>query len=179
MGTSYYFAYGSNMHVGRIVQRLSHVRFAEPATLAGHTLRFHKRGRDGSGKCNVLPDPGSSVAGAVFTLDSSALSRLDRIEGSGYRRVPVIVTGIRSGRRYRANCYAAKTTAIDDARIAYEWYRDIVVAGAAALGLPAEYVEWLRSFPARPDPNRRRQQRNMAVMARGEGRVWRRHRIRW
>lgn len=166
MGTSYYFAYGSNMHFARMIERLSRVRFLETAVLGEHTIRFHKRGRDGSGKCSVIADPQCRVAGAIYQLETKALSRLDRIEGSGYRRIPVAVRGARSGRRYRANCYMAKAVAIEESLIAYDWYRDIVAAGAVAVGLPAAYVAWLSSFPARRDPNRRRHRQNVALLGR-------------
>ena len=93
MGTSYYFAYGSNMHFGRMIERLSRVRFLETAILGEHTIRFHKLGRDGSGKCNVVADRERHVAGAIYRLETKALSRLDRIEGRGYRRMPIVVRG--------------------------------------------------------------------------------------
>jgi gamma-glutamylcyclotransferase (GGCT)/AIG2-like uncharacterized protein YtfP len=160
MGTSYYFAYGSNMHFGRMIERLSRVRFLETAILGEHTIRFHKLGRDGSGKCNVVADPERHVAGAIYRLETKALSRLDRIEGSGYRRMPIVVRGIRSARRYRANCYVAKAVAIEESLIPYDWYRDIVVDGAKCLGLAEDYVKWLRSFAAQTDPNRLRRIKN-------------------
>ncbi|MFW2404946.1 MAG: gamma-glutamylcyclotransferase family protein [Gammaproteobacteria bacterium] len=166
MGTSYYFAYGSNMHFGRVIERLSNARLLEAAILSEHTIRFHKRGRDGSGKCNVVSDPKRHVAGAIYQLETLALARLDRIEGGGYRRLPVVVRGMRSGRRYRAYAYMAKAVAIEESLIAYEWYRDIVVAGAVAIGLPTAYVESLSSFPAQRDPNARRQRQNAAVLGR-------------
>ena len=160
MGTGYYFAYGSNMHFGRMIERLSRVRFLETAILGEHTIRFHKLGRDRSGKCNVVTDPERHVAGAIYRLEAKAFSLLDRIEGSGYRRMPIVVRGIRSARRYRANCYVAKTVAIEESLIPYDWYRDIVVDGARCLGLAGDYVEWLRSFPAQTDPNRLRRIKN-------------------
>ncbi|MBT8441117.1 MAG: gamma-glutamylcyclotransferase [Gammaproteobacteria bacterium] len=168
MRASYYFAYGSNMHLGRMVARLARVRFLETALLGEHTIRFHKRGRDGSGKCNVIADPERHVAGAIYRLESQELSRLDRIEGSGYKRIPIVVFGIGSRRRYRANCYVAKAVAIEDSLIPFDWYRDIVAAGAAHLGLQQDYVDWLRSFPARTDPNRIRHRTNRAVMERAK-----------
>lgn len=182
MGAIYYFAYGSNMHLGRIIDRLSRVQIVETAWLAEHALTFNKRGRDGSGKCNVIPYAGRRVPGAVYRLEATALSRLDRIEGSGYRRVPVVVSGIRSQRRYRANCYVAKSVAIDNSWIAYDWYRDIVAAGAAALGLPVDHIDWLQAHPTRSDPNRRRHRQNAAVLAQGNSsrnHPWHRRCAKW
>jgi len=171
----YYFAYGSNMHVGRILARIQNALPVEAACLHGYVLTFDKRGRDGSGKCSIRPHEGDAVAGVIYRLDSTDLARLDRIEGRGYRRKPVFVSGIRSGRTYRAHCYAAKSCAIDGTGVAYVWYRDIVVAGAEAHALPAAYVERLRATPARPDPNPRRHRQQAAVLMNG-GETWRRRR---
>jgi len=169
----YYFAYGSNLHLGRMLARISDVIVVEGALLRGHGLTFHKRGRDGSGKCSIRPHGGDAVAGVIYRLDTIDLARLDRIEGRGYRRNPVVVTGIRSSRRYRAYCYAAKSWAVDEAGVAYEWYRDIVVAGAEAHALPIAYVDRLRAVPARPDPNPRRHRQQAAMLTDG-GRTGRR-----
>jgi hypothetical protein len=159
------------MHLERMIDRLSRVHVVETATLVEYALAFNKRGRDGSGKCNVVPHAGRRVPGVVYRLDTRALSRLDRIEGGGYRRIPVVVSAMRSRRRYRASCYVAKAIAIDDSRIAYDWYRDIVADGAAALGLSRGYIEWLRAVPARPDPNRRRYRQNAGLLPREHARV--------
>lgn len=168
-GTTCYFAYGSNMHVGRLLARIPEALVVEAAVLPRHAMMYHKRGRDGSAKCNVRPDAMRQVAGVVYRIGAVSLARLDRIEGNGYRRMSVVVRGSGSGRRYRACCYSAKSTAIDDDRFPFEWYRDIVAAGAAAHGLPRAYVEWLRAVPARPDPNRRRHRQQVAILAGAAG----------
>ncbi len=162
--TTYYFAYGSNMHVGRILARIPEASPIEAAILEGHELKFHKRGRDGSAKCSVAPDATQRVAGVVYRVLASALLRLDRIEGPGYRRGSLVVSGARSGRSYRAHCYAAKAHAIDEACIAFDWYRDIIVAGAEAHDLPVDYVDRLRGVPAQRDPNGRRHRRHVALL---------------
>lgn len=153
------------MHAARIVARVPGARPVESARLMAHVLSFNKRGRDGSGKCSVSPHAGRQVAGVLYRTDAPGLRHLDRVEGPGYRRNAVVVTGIRSGITYRAYCYVAKECAIDVNGVAYEWYRDMVVAGAASGGLPVAYVEWLRSFPARSDPNRRRHRQQMSSLA--------------
>ena len=163
-GTTLYFAYGSNLHVGRLLARIQDAVPVESALLPRHALRFNKRGRDGSGKCSVVPHAGAEVAGVIYRIARTGLARLDRFEGSGYRRNPIVVHGLDSGRRYRAHCYVAKAAAIDDACVAYDWYRDIVVAGAESHGLPAAYIDQLRATPARPDPNGRRRRQQAALL---------------
>lgn len=57
-----YFAYGSNLCVRRLRRRVPSARALGPARLDGWTLRWHKRGEDGSGKCSIArPDAGSSA----------------------------------------------------------------------------------------------------------------------
>jgi len=162
-----YFAYGSNMLAERMRARAPQARAVESALLYGYALEFHKRGRDGSGKCSVRRDAAQHVAGVVFALDEAALNRLDRVEGPGYRRIEVIVAGLSSRRRYRAHCYAAKASAVDDACIAFAWYRDIVVAGAVANELPCAYIDRLLAHPVRPDPNPRRHRQHMWLLGNG------------
>ncbi len=50
-----YFACGSNLHPLRLSLRVPAARFQGALALTGYQLRFNKRGRDGSGKGNLLP----------------------------------------------------------------------------------------------------------------------------
>ena len=49
--------------------------------------------------------------------------------------------------------YLASDRHIDPACIPFDWYRDLVVAGAIEHGLPPPYVEELAGTPAAPDPD--------------------------
>ena len=51
--TLLYFAYGSNLHPERLRERVPSAESLGVARLEAHVLRFHKRGRDGSGKCDA------------------------------------------------------------------------------------------------------------------------------
>ena len=46
------FAYGSNMPSARLRGRCPSARAIGIAELRGHELRWHKRSKDGSGKCD-------------------------------------------------------------------------------------------------------------------------------
>lgn len=50
----YYFAYGSNMSSVRLKERAPSSRAVGVAQLPEYVLKFHKRSKDGSGKCNAL-----------------------------------------------------------------------------------------------------------------------------
>lgn len=47
------FAYGSNMLVARLTERVPSARPIGIGQLKGHVLRWHKRSKDGSGKCDI------------------------------------------------------------------------------------------------------------------------------
>ena len=49
-----YFAYGSNMSIRRLQSRDINPVKVNVARLYGHTLKFHKPSKDGSGKCDVF-----------------------------------------------------------------------------------------------------------------------------
>jgi gamma-glutamylcyclotransferase len=48
--------------------------------------------------------------------------------------------------------YVAGDRHIDTAGVPFDWYRDLVVAGAVEHGLPPSYVEELAQIPAVSDP---------------------------
>jgi hypothetical protein len=162
-GFTCYFAYGSNLHLERMRARIASAQPVETAVLSHHILKFNKRGRDGSGKCSVAEYAGHHVAGVVYRIRSGHLSRLDRIEGTGYRRRLVLVRGLQTERAYKAHCYLARPVAVDDDCVAYDWYRDLVVTGAEYHGLPPAYIERLKQFPVRVDPNSHRHRQQLAA----------------
>jgi hypothetical protein len=65
--------------------------------LAGHRLRFHKIGQDGSGKCDadVTGNPEDRILGVVYGLSRDDKTILDRHEGlgGGYDEKVVEVNG--------------------------------------------------------------------------------------
>jgi hypothetical protein len=162
-----YFAYGSNMHTGRLRERVPSCAVRTVAALPGHTLRFHKRGRDGSAKCDAYASGCATdmVYGVVFALDAAERPALDRAEGSGYCAAPVLLH-TSSGATLSAYTYLAVPAAIDPALRPFRWYLDLVVAGARAHGLPADYVAWLAGTPACADPDTQRAARHARLLRR-------------
>lgn len=158
------FAYGSNLLTRRIQARVPSARVVTLATLAGHRLCWHKMGRDGSGKCDVMSTgvPGDLVIGVVYRMPTADKQLLDQIEGlgAGYdeKEVPLATA---SG-PLRAWTYCA--TDIDlDAR-PFDWYQALVVAGAHEHGFPAAYLAELKKIPARADPDIARARSNFGLI---------------
>jgi hypothetical protein len=159
-----YFAYGSNMSLLRLRQRVPAARPLGSAILRGHDLRFHKRGRDGSGKCDAfqVSDPGIQLIGALYDIPLSGKTDLDRIEGlgAGYeeKMVPVLDPG---GSWHEAVTYFA--TDIHDGLQPYCWYKHHVLTGARELELPASYIAKIEAVAMVPDSDNERRTREHAA----------------
>ena len=120
-------------------------------------MRFHKIGTDGSGKCTLIPtgDDGDVVYGVVYELAVSDLAGLDREEGvhlGGYARCSVRLR-LPNGGTTEAMTYIAGGQYIDASCLPFDWYRDLVVAGAREHRLPPAYIRELELTPAVPDPD--------------------------
>jgi hypothetical protein len=136
-----YFAYGSNLCLPRLANRVAGVRALGPASLPGYELRWHKRSVDRSGKCSIVP---SASAAAVVQ--------------HGYAELTVYVQS--SQGVVSAQTYVAEPTCVDNSLRPYAWYRDLVVSGAESHNLPAEYVESLRLVVVWQDQDAERASRN-------------------
>lgn len=74
-----YFAYGSNMSIRWLRDRVPSAVMVGAAVLEHHRLGFHKRGMDGSAKCDVVPSTASvdCIHGVLFDLDEDHIHLLD------------------------------------------------------------------------------------------------------
>ena len=126
-----YFAYGSNLLPSRLLARCTDAAVVGTAWLAGYALRWNKQGKDGTGKCNIVPLPGSRVPGAVYEIPAEQMAELDLIEG-GYERVLV---KLESG--LDAWTYVALPDYVDETVVPTAAYVAFVRDGRAWHGLPA------------------------------------------
>lgn len=160
----HYLAYGSNMWRRRIELRLGVCESLGAASLRGYSLRFHKRGRDGSGKCDAFHTGTLSdvLYGVVYRLNHAQRQALDEYEGPGYvtRDVPVRT---RSG-ILTAYTYVAKQAHVDVGLEPFVWYKALVVAGARAHDLPTRYLETLSSIAAVSDPDAERHAHHQRIL---------------
>lgn len=144
------------MHPLRLRERVPSAQVLTRTVLPGHELVYGKRGVDGSGKCTVRPtrDSASEVHGVLFEMLLSERAVLDRAEGPLYERK---LTYFEIGRqRIRGFYYEAKDHAVDADLTPFDWYRDLVIAGARYHGLPQAYVTSLASVICQPDRDTRR-----------------------
>jgi gamma-glutamylcyclotransferase len=151
--TRWYFAYGSNLDAGTFLGR----RRMRPldtrlAVLEHFDLRFDLPVGSGErGVANLAPCEGNEVWGALYLLTHREAERLDQTEGvqfGAYHRLNVEVHMI-GGERICAFTY--QSTRGVPGRKPSRRYLGLLLAGARQLGLPAEYIERLRSLPLAVD----------------------------
>jgi hypothetical protein len=156
MATLRYAAYGSNLHPRRLAARIPSARLQGTAFLDEHSLHFHKKGIDGSAKCNILAE-GSGVFLAVYTIAATEKPALDKIEhvGIGYDVATLDLPGF-------GECFTYLATAshVDNSLLPYCWYHELVLEGCRRLDLPGDYVSTVRAVARRDDPDSLRRQKN-------------------
>jgi hypothetical protein len=150
-----YFAYGSNMLEQWLhsPDRVPAAKFAVLGFVRGRRLHFHKKSQDGSGKCDI-PESGNDtdiVYGVLYEIPDSDIGRLDRAEGHGYTRSKLMVS-VEEQTPVLATVYLADASHIDSELLPYEWYRDLLSAGAEQHNLPNDYICAISSIPTCPDP---------------------------
>lgn len=160
----FYFAYGSNMSVERITERVLSAEKIGVAKLTGYSLKFHKVSNDGSGKCDVLQTNNAEniVYGVLFKLHINDIEKLDYFErrGKGYERIS-ISTALETGEFCDAETYVA--TNINPVLRPYSWYKEHVMRGAKSNGLPETYISALNTVVADIDPDTDRHMREMSI----------------
>jgi gamma-glutamylcyclotransferase len=159
-----YFAYGSNMSLVRLQERVPSAQKLEMVTLKNHQLRFNMSGTDGSGKCDSFETNNSEdiVIGALFEINENEKVILDRAEslGFGYNEKFVFVQNY-SGEIFEALIYCA--IKIDASLKPYSWYLNHVIIGAKETKLPLDYLAAIESVECIEDLNKNREARERAM----------------
>ncbi len=159
-----YFAYGSNMSGRRLRARIGESSFLGKARLQGYQLRFHKIGRDQSGKCDAYHTGNETdrMFGAVYLIDKDQLRRLDRYEGAGkgYLRQEIGIFDL-TGTAFQAFTYIA--TRIDQGLKPFHWYKFHVMQGALEIQLPEYYVAQINRIDVTQDADLRRTRKELQI----------------
>ncbi len=158
-----YFAYGSNMSLARLKERVPSAQRIGTYFLEMHDLRFHKAGRDGSAKCDAFYTGGDHlIYGSLFEMDPVEKTMLDRAEGLGFgyldKRVQLLNA---KGETISALIYYA--TQIDDALKPYTWYLNHVLIGAKESRLPLSYTRNIELIEAIEDHDTERDNKQRAI----------------
>lgn len=124
-------------------------------SVGGRRLAFHKWGADGSGKCNIplTNNPTDCVHGVLFDLPEDQLPELDLFEGAGCGYLRSVLTVEHRGSPTEAAVYLAQGEHTDEGLVPYDWYHELVIAGARQNALPEGYIAELAAVPTRVDPD--------------------------
>jgi hypothetical protein len=159
-----YFAYGSNMSHRRLRARVPSASKLANATLYRHRLCFHKRGQDGSAKCDALQgaDLKYQVRGVLFEISAADKPGLDRLEGLGVGyAVKDVAVRLDNGALIQAYTYSAML--IDPALRPYHWYKEHVLRGAIENQLGTAYIASIQQVESIADPNPERHVHELAI----------------
>ncbi len=161
-----YFAYGSNMLTCRLEQRVGKVEVLGVATLKQHRFQFDKESTDGSRKANVFYTGSDvdTVIGVLFQIDMKRKPDLDRAEGLGkgyeLKQVDVLV----ENKIVQASTYFATTPDRSSKNLPYDWYLELILAGAKEHALPEEYTDLIHAQPTKSDKDVLRASKNRSIL---------------
>ena len=164
----YYFAYGSNLHPVRLLERVPSANLLGVTDLDKHRLAFHKKSQDGSSKCNLVHtgEESNSVYGAIYQMDSAHKHALDGFEGKGHGYQGSQLTVELHGEEYSTFTYFAQESHIVDGLKPYHWYKDLVVLGAKHLQFPNAYVHSIESIESVEDSDQIRRIQHQRLIER-------------
>jgi gamma-glutamylcyclotransferase len=142
----WYFAYGSNLWIDQMVERVGPVLQGEDrprrAHLPNHRLTFNVEDR-GEVFANVV-SPGAGVFGVLYCCTSDALKRLDEFE-AGYERRIVCVFA-ENGDAQNAFIYIAGPAGLVEGGAPSAEYLTRITTGARQHGLPETYVREIEAI---------------------------------
>ena len=137
--TTICFAFGSNMHTGRMADRCPTASVLGRGSVEGWTVRI-----DARGVATIDHAPGATVHGVLWTLepeDERALDRYEGVRGGYYRRHTLTVHGPTGPTD--ALVYIGADLDVGPPR---PGYLEIILDGAKAAGLPAAYIRHLATL---------------------------------
>jgi gamma-glutamylcyclotransferase len=143
-----YFAYGSNMCLSRLMDRILDVKVISVGKLSNHKLLFNKRSiKDSSGKANAFFTANSCdcIFGVIYEIEKYQKDKLDICEGvgKGYFKKEVSLI-LQNDKNIEAITYIADDNYIDNTLLPYSWYLEYLVVGAIDFNLPSYYIEKIK-----------------------------------
>jgi hypothetical protein len=147
----------------RLQKRVPSALFQDTFTLDGWQLEFHKRGRDGSAKCDIVKSAAAEakVFGAMYLLDAAEKLHLDKAEGlgKGYDQLDLEHPGYGPFFLYLAN-----PSHIDSSLKPFTWYKNFVYQGALFHQFPQYYLEKISKITAIADHDQARCSENHKIL---------------
>lgn len=138
-----YFAYGSNMLVSRLSERISDFKLIGNGYICDFDITFNKLGTDCSGKANIVKSFGKKVYGRIFDLPKHEFSILDCYEGAGVhyeRQCKEIFVCSNVKTKIYAQVYVAMPEYIFEDLHPTKEYKNFVFKGAKEAEFPNSYT---------------------------------------
>ena len=153
-----YFAYGSNLHPMRLLERIPSANLISVVELKNYRLTFHKKSTDGSAKCNLLEtgESSDSVHGVIYEIKPEHKEKLDGFEGKGQGYTDNQIRFQVQEQEYNCFTYLAQQSHIVDSLKPYHWYKEMVILGAKYLKFPDSYVSSIELVESWGDQNEKR-----------------------
>lgn len=145
----WYFAYGSNMNLQRMMDRSAYFTQRKRGILHGHRLVFNKisGAYPGHGVANVVAERGYDVVGVLYEVDRPGIEALDGFEGvrgGHYIRTEMMVQ-LNDGTAVNAYVYVAHPDMVEDGLTPHEDYFYHLEQGLDLLGEGgADYLKLAR-----------------------------------
>ncbi|GAB3514228.1 gamma-glutamylcyclotransferase family protein [Emticicia fontis] len=161
------FAYGSNMNIKRIKQRVPSAIKVSNAFIKNYTMICNKVSRDGSSKANIVQtdNPNDIVWGIIFEISDNEKADLDKAEGLGRGYLEAIFNFTDTNNKiHQAQVYIAHKDFINNNLVPYDWYKQIILSGAKQNELPDYYLEKIQYLDFITDPNEERRQENLSLV---------------
>ncbi len=138
----YYFAYGSNMYLPQMENRLKdNYEKLGLGVLNGYTFVYNKQGKDGSGKANIIRDSSDKVLGVVYKLPKESLDIMSKFE-KGYS--PEYVRVYLNNEQIKCITYLADKH--NNNLLPTKNYKNTILTYAIAAKLPKDYINFLKDF---------------------------------
>ncbi|MCT3944942.1 gamma-glutamylcyclotransferase [Elizabethkingia anophelis] len=162
------FAYGSNMNLNRLKERVPSANKLLNVFIKGYTIKCNKISTDGSSKANIIKTSNDDdiVWGVIFDIDNSEKSNLDEYEG-GYNESTLSFLDSENN-PHEAQVYIADESTVNEELLPYDWYKEYIVSGAKENDLPQEYIEKLEAINFIEDTNTERRNKNLGVSQKTE-----------
>lgn len=96
--------------------------------------------------------------GVIYSFNRQQKTGLDRIE-AGY-----FADSFNINKYENILVYRASEEYINDQLLPYTWYKDIIISGAEYHQFPKEYISFIKSFIAIPDPDQKRETEKRSII---------------
>ena len=160
------FAYGSNMNLNRLKNRVPSALKISNGFIEGFSLECSKVSKDSSGKATVFKTDNKEdfVWGVLFEIDQKDKALLDRAEGLNFGYDELVIE-VNDGKEFhKAQIYIANDKSIDEGLKPYNWYKAFITEGAKENRLPIDYVRKLESLNSEKDENDERRIKNENIL---------------